>query len=43
MLVEQLMEKNLENKELHTGLEAIYHCEAKEESAEPLPVVYFPP
>lgn len=35
--------KSLENEEFHSGLGAIYHCEAKEGSAEPLPEVYFPP
>lgn len=35
--------KSLENEEFHSGLGAIYHCEAKEGSAEPLPEVCFLP
>lgn len=34
--------RSLEDEEFPSALGAIYHCEAKEESAEPLPVVYFP-
>lgn len=35
--------KSLEYEELQSGLGAIYHSEAKEEPAEPLSAVYFPP